>query len=96
MKPTASRILFLFFGLTAATAAACSSSSSSGDGAPKDLAFHSEAPALPGFSYDTGLQPPSGPAQMSLKLVADGNVSVDAAATALGGKVDGKPCGGSL
>ncbi len=97
MNVISSRIAFGLF-VAATTAAGCSSSngSGSGAGAPASLAFHAEAPALPGFSYDTGLQPPTGPARMSLKLVAAGNVVVDAAATADGTAVTGRPGGGKL
>ena len=92
---TFSRMSFGLFVVASAIAVGCSSSSSSGS-ASASLAFHAEAPALPGFSYETGLQPASGPAQMSLTLVAAGNVLVDAAATANGGTVTGKPGGGKL
>ena len=54
------------------------------------IPFHGEAPALPGFSYDTGLIPGSGPAQVSLKLSAGGPVVVDAEGVADGGKLTGK------
>jgi hypothetical protein len=71
--------------------AACGGGSS-GDGATGgDVVFHAEAPALPGFSYDTGLQPPAGPAQVSLSLTATGNLVADATATESGGKISGKP-----
>lgn len=55
------------------------------------IPFHGEAPALPGFSYDTGMLPGSGPAQVSLKLSAGGPVVVDAEGVADGGKLTGKP-----
>lgn len=60
------------------------------------MKLHAEAPVLPGFSYDTGLQPPSGPAQMSLKLAAGGAIVVDAAGAVARGKLQGKPGGGKL
>jgi hypothetical protein len=72
--------------------AACGGGSS-GDAATGggDVVFHAEAPALPGFSYDTGLQPAAGPAQVSLSLTATGNLVADAMATESGGKISGKP-----
>src|SRR5262249_26626430 len=72
--------------------AACSSSSSDGGGGGGggDVAFHAEAPALPGFSHDTGLQPAGSPAQVSLTLTAGGPISVDAVGTNAGGKLQGK------
>jgi hypothetical protein len=61
-----------------------------------DVAFHAEAPVLPDFSYDTGLQPSSGPAQLSLKLTSTGSIVVDAAATKSGDKLQGKAGAGKL
>src|SRR5262249_34914849 len=62
---------------------ACGKGGSDGESGsePKDIAFHAEAPVLPGFSYDTGLIPASGPAQVSFQLSAGGTIVVDAAAT---------------
>jgi len=75
-------------------ASACGESASS---APEgDLAFHSEAPALPGFSYDTGLVPAASPAQVSLAISAQGNIVVDATGSVSGGKLVGKPGSGRL
>ena len=68
----------------------------SSDDPGAQIAFHGEAPAVPGFSYDTGLIPASGPAQVSLKLVAGGNVSVDAKGTAAGSKIAGVGGSGKL
>lgn len=68
------------------SAAACG-----GDEETTGIAFHGEAPALPGFSYDTGLIPASSPAQVSLKLSAGGNILVDAQGVASEGKIAGKP-----
>lgn len=66
--------------------AACGGGEESEGGIP----FHGEAPALPGFSYDTGLIPASSPAQVSLKLVAGGNILVDAQGVSTDGKISGK------
>jgi hypothetical protein len=74
-------------------AAACSSSSDASGG---DVAFHAEAPVLPDFSYDTGLQPPVGPARVSLKLTAAGSIAVDTAAESAGDKLEGKAGAGKL
>lgn len=81
----------VFIGLVAAGFIGCSS-----DEPAAQLDFHGEAPAVPGFSYDTGLIPASGPAQVSLKLVAGGNVSVDAKGTAAGAKIAGVGGSGKL
>ena len=79
--------------------AACGGGSSGGSGAPgggsSDVAFHAEAPVLPDFSYDTGLVPASGPAQVSMKLAATGSLVADTAASRDGGKLVGKPGAGT-
>src|ERR1700733_5849430 len=77
----------------------CSSTSISNGGAgqtQQDLAFHAEAPVLPDFKYDTGLQPSSGPAQAQITLTSAGSIIVDAAAARAGGKLAAKPGGGTL
>ena len=55
-----------------------------------------EAPVLPDFKYDTGLQPSSGPAQAQITLTSAGSIIVDAAAARAGGKLAAKPGGGTL
>jgi hypothetical protein len=65
-------------------------------GSSSDIAFHAEAPVLPDFAFDTGLQPSSGPAQVQLKLTSAGSIVVDAAGTKAGDKVQGKPGAGKL
>src|SRR5262245_15723107 len=62
----------------------------------QDIAFHAEAPVLPDFAYDTGLQPSSGPAQLQLKLTSAGSIVVDAAGTKAGEKLQGKAGAGKL
>jgi len=74
-------------GAMSLASAACGGSDEEEAGIP----FHGEAPALPGFSYDTGLVPATGPAQVSLKLAAGGNILVDAQGIAKDGKIVGKP-----
>lgn len=76
------------------TSSACGASDSPTSGS--DIPFHGEAPALPGFSYDTGLVPAASPAQVSLAISAGGNIIVDAAGTVSGGKLAGKPGSGRL
>jgi hypothetical protein len=66
------------------------------DAATSEVAFRGEIPALPGFSFDTGPRPPSGPAQVSLKLSSAGAIRVGAAATSDGATLVGKPGSGSL
>jgi hypothetical protein len=67
---------------------ACSSSTpAGGGGAPGSggsLAFHGQVSPLAGFAYDTGLEPAASPAQVELKLSANGNITVDAAAGVAG------------
>lgn len=64
------------------------------DAASDGIAFHGEAAALPGFSYDTGLVPAGSPAQVSLKLSAGGPIVVDAEGVVTEGKLAGKPQSG--
>lgn len=59
--------------------AACSGSApESTDLAPNEVGFHAEQDLLPGFRYDTGLQPSSGPVQLQLVVSSAGKFSVDA------------------
>ena len=67
--------------------------SSASEPAAQDVAFHAEAPVLPDFKYDTGLQPASGPAQAQITLSAGGAITVDATAAPAEGKLQGKPGG---
>lgn len=77
-------------GLSAVSLFALASAACGGDDASSGIAFHGEAEALPGFSFDTGLVPASGPAQVSLKLASKGNVLVDAEGLVEDGKIVGK------
>ena len=43
-----------------------------------ELSFHGEQQALPGFTYDTGFQPASGPIQVRFELTAVGKLTADA------------------
>lgn len=92
------RTLALFF--TALTAA-CSGGSDS-DAARADdvhaggLTFHAEAPALPDFKLDTGLQPPGSPAQLRLVASAGGGLTVDAIGGTDGGKLAGRAGSGHV
>jgi hypothetical protein len=86
-------------GLASLVVLGCSSSGAHGGGAPtssKEITLHAEAPVLPDFKYDTGLQPASGPAQAQLTLSSAGSIVVDAAAAGANGKLQGKPGGGTL
>lgn len=65
--------------LLAALAALAACSASPDDAlAPNEVAFHAEQELLPGFRYDTGLQPQSGPVQLQLVVSSAGTFSVDA------------------
>src|SRR5262249_11431969 len=62
----------------------------------KPVVFHGEAPALPGFGYDTGLQPSISPVQIDLMLSAAGSAIVDASGSANGSQVVGTPGSGKF
>jgi len=76
-------------------ASACSGSDSEISGAG-GYHFHGEGPALPGFSFDTGLQPASGPARASLAFTTKGTVTVDADGVATASKLAGRAGSGHL
>ena len=75
--------VFVFF-----SAAGCSSS------AP--ITFSGQTSPLPNFSYDTGLQPSSGPAQAELTLTTKGTVSVTAQANVQGSALVPVPQSGNV
>src|SRR5690606_30738987 len=77
--------------------AACSSADPSASNAEvaSTVSLKGETPVLPGFSYDTGPLPSSGPAQLSLGLSAGGKLSVEARAVPRGDALAGAP-GGKL
>jgi hypothetical protein len=56
----------------------------SGDSNTREIVFHGEQPLLPGWSYDTGLQPASSPVQVQLAFTASGAITADAHALAGG------------
>ena len=69
---------------------ACSSSSGgAAAGGSGDLKFHGQASPLPGFTYDTGAQPPASPAQVDFKLSTAGTITVDATGAVNGGQLSG-------
>jgi hypothetical protein len=72
----------------------CSSHSNVG-GSTGSLSFQGQASPLSGFSYDTGLEPPTPPAQAELKLSASGTIAVSAEGTVQGGAVVGTAGSGS-
>jgi hypothetical protein len=53
-------------------------------GPSNEIAFHGEVPVLPGFSFDTGMQPPGSPVQLQLMFSAGGALVADARAIAGG------------
>jgi hypothetical protein len=64
---------------------ACAGSDDSGTGtASNEITFHAESEALPGFAYDTGLQPANSPVQLGLAFEAHGSLVADAAGVAGG------------
>jgi hypothetical protein len=79
-------VLFIFGGC----------SGSSGGGSSKPIAFHGQVQPLAGFSFDTGPQPSTGPANIDLKLAANGTATIDAAASVSGGKLAGTAGSGHL
>lgn len=89
------RAFFFFLGFVA-----CSSAGGSGGPASNEVAFHAEQDLLPGFSYDTGLQPPSGPVQLQITITSGSSFTADAIGVAEGdaksGELVGKPASGKL
>jgi len=86
---------FFFLGFVA-----CSSGGGAGGPASNEVAFHAEQDLLPGFSYDTGLQPPSGPVQLQITITSGSSLTADAIAVAEGDATNaslvGKPGSGKL
>ena len=81
-------------GATCAIAfAACGGSASPTD---DGLLFRGEGKLLEGFAFDTGPQPPSGPASVSLQLSGNGAVKVEARGRIADGKLEGAPGSGSI
>lgn len=60
------------------------------------FAVDGEAPLFPGFSYDTGLMPSAGPAQVSFKASIGGALRSTARAQIAGGKIEGVKGSGKL
>jgi len=58
--------------------------SCSGTNSTNDLEFGGKIPVLPDFSFDTGLQPSSGPVQIEFQLSAGGSLEASAQAVAGG------------
>lgn len=51
---------------------------------PQNVYFRAEAPALPDFGWDSGLQPPASPVQLQLSVSSRGVAVVNAVATSSG------------
>lgn len=66
------------------------------EAADEGLLFHGEAKLLEGFKFDTGPQPSSGPASVTLRLSGGGTLKVDARGNVAGGKVVGRAGSGQL
>lgn len=60
------------------------------------FAVDGEAPLFPGFSYDTGLMPRTGPAQVSFKASIGGSLRSSARAQITGGNIEGVKGSGKL
>ena len=80
--------------------AACSGGGDANGPSANEVAFHAEQDLLPGFSFDTGLQPSSGPVQLELVIASSGKLTADAigVGTNEGGEpaLVGKPLSGTL
>lgn len=71
----------------AALVVSCGSDSGEND---DGLLFHGESKLLDGFKFDTGPQPSSGPASVTLRLSGGGTLSVDARGSVDAGKLAGR------
>ena len=69
---------------------------SSAEEGESGLAFHGEGSLLNGFSFNTGPQPPTGPANVSLRLSGSGVVKVDARARVESSALVGNAASGKL
>ncbi len=69
---------------------------SDGGGGDEGLLFHGEGKLLDGFKFDTGPQPPSGPASVTLRLSGAGAVKVDARGSVDGGKLVPRAASGQV
>lgn len=58
--------------------------------------FQGEGKLLEGFSFNSGAQPPTGPASVTLRLSGTGAVKVEARGALDGGKIAGKPATGKV
>ncbi len=79
--------LVVVLALGTAWACGCGDSSDTqpgGNGDTSEVPFHAEVLAIPGFNYDTGLQPAGSPVQLELSVLASGKGTVDATAYASG------------
>ena len=78
---------------------ACSSDGGAGQNA-NEVAFHAEEDLLPGFSYDSGLQPASGPVQLELIITSKSTFTADAIGVGVedgsSQSLVGKPASGKL
>ncbi len=70
--------------------------SGSSGGSPHAVAFHGVANPLPGFNFDTGWVPSSGPLQVDFAAEAQATATVDAAATQTGATLKPTPGSGKL
>jgi hypothetical protein len=82
MRPSFLRSLLLAAAPIAIAMTACGDDTADDGGSSGvvELAFERETELLPGFAFDTGLQPPNQPVQASFALSAKGNVTVSAKA----------------
>jgi hypothetical protein len=80
-----------------AALALATSCGSDGDSANDEgLLFHGEGKLLDGFKFDTGPQPSSGPASVTLRLSGAGTVKVDARGSVAAGKLAGRAGTGQM
>jgi hypothetical protein len=82
--------------LALAVVAACSSSDGGQPQGADGIVFHGEATLLEGFKFDTGPQPATGPASVSLRLTASGKDVIEARADVADGKLSPKAGTGTL
>lgn len=76
-----------------ALVASCGSSETKTD---DGLLFQGEGKLLEGFSFNTGAQPPTGPASLTLRLSGSGAVKVEARGAIADGKIAGKAGNGKV